>query len=117
MPQNAATLAGRIGILQRHELHLRALIDAVTHEMHIVEAQRSQLEKDCIPFNWLPPELLIYIFVLATLDSLYPIQSPLDTTPVNISHICQRWRDIALSTPTSGKSEKYLTGLAGLFQK
>jgi hypothetical protein len=100
MPQNAIILAGRIDILQRRESHLRALIDAVTHEMHIVETQRSQLEKDPIPFNWLPPELLIHIFVLTTLDSLYPIQSPLDTTPVNISHVCQRWRNIALSTPT-----------------
>lgn len=76
------------------------VIDAVTYEMDIVEAQRSQIDKECIPFNWLPPELLIDIFVLATLDSLYPIQSPLDTTPLNISHVCQRWRDIALSTPT-----------------
>jgi hypothetical protein len=103
MPQNAAILAGRIHILQRRESRLRALIDAVTHEMHIVEAQRSQLEKDHIihiPINWLPPELLIHIFVLTTLDSLYPIQSPLDTTPLNISHVCQRWRYIALSTPT-----------------
>jgi len=99
MPQNAATLRGRIDILQRRESQLHALIDAVTHEMHIVEAQRSELEKDRIPFIWLPPELLIHIFVLTTFDSLYPIQSPLDTTPVNISHVCQRWRDIALSTP------------------
>jgi F-box-like len=100
MPQKAVILAGRIDILQRRESQLRALIDAVTHEMHIVEAQRSQLEKDRIPFDWLPPELLTHIFVLATLDSLYPIQSPLDTTPLSISHVCQRWRDIALSTPT-----------------
>lgn len=102
MPQNTNTaiLAGRIDILQRRESQLRALIHAVTHEIHIVEAQRSQLEKDHIPFNRLPPELLIHIFVLATLDSLYPIQSPLDTTPLNISHVCQRWRHIALSTPT-----------------
>lgn len=103
MPQNTAILAGHIGILQRRESQLRTLIDAVAHEMDIVEAQRSQLEsldKDRIPFDWLPPELLVHIFVFATLDSLYPIQSPLDTTPLNISHVCQRWRNIALSTPT-----------------
>ena len=100
MPQNAAILAGHIDILQRRESQLRALIDAVTCEMDIVDAQCSQLDKDRVPFNWLPPELLIHIFVLATLDSLYLIQSPLDTTPLNISHVCQRWRDIALSTPT-----------------
>jgi F-box-like len=103
MPHNAAILAGRIDILQRRESQLCALIDAVTHEMDVVEAQCRQLDvvdKDRIPFNWLPPELLIHIFVLATLDSLYPIQSPLDTAPLNISHVCRRWRDIALSTPT-----------------
>ena len=97
--RNAAVLAGQIDILQHRESELRALLDAVNHEKHTVEAQCNQLENDCIPFHWLPPELLIYIFVLATLDSLYPIP-PLDTTPLNISHVCQRWRDVALSTPT-----------------
>jgi len=101
VPRNAAILAaGRIDILQRRESQLRALIDAVSHEMHVIESQRCQLEKDRISFRWLPPELLIRIFVLATLDTLYPIQSPVDTTPLNISHVSQRWRNIALSTPT-----------------
>jgi F-box associated protein len=99
--QNAQVLAGHIDTLQRRESQLRALLDAVTHEMHIVEARRSQLENDRIPFNWLPPELLIHVFVLATLDdTLHPIRSRLDSIPLTISHVCQRWRDIALSTPT-----------------
>ncbi|KAF8479666.1 hypothetical protein DFH94DRAFT_492128 [Russula ochroleuca] len=97
--QDAAVLAGQIDILRRRESELRALLDAVTHEKHAVEAQRNQLEKDRIPFHWFPPELLIHIFVLATLDALCPIQLPLDTTPLNISHVCQRWRNVALSTP------------------
>ena len=97
--QNAAVLAGQIYILQRRESELRALLDAVAHEKHNIEVQRNQLEKGYMPFHWLPPELLIHIFVLATLDAVYPIP-PLDLTPLNISHVCQRWRDVALSTPT-----------------
>src|SRR5258708_21426311 len=53
-----------------------------------------------MPFNSLPPELLIHIFVRATLDTFHPIRLRLDTIPLTISHVCQRWRDIALSTPT-----------------
>ena len=92
--QSAAVLAGKIDILQRRESELLALLDAVTLEKQAVER-----EKDRIPFRCLPPELLIHIFVLATNDTLDPIQSPLDTVPLKISHVCQRWRDIALSTP------------------
>jgi len=55
--------------------------------MQVVEAQHSQLEKDHIPFNWLPLELLIHIFVLATLNPLYPIQSLLDTTSLTVSEM------------------------------
>jgi F-box-like len=97
--QDAAILAGQIDILRRRESELRALLDAVTHEKHAIETQRNQLEKDRIPFHWLPPELLIHIFVLATVDSLCPIQLPLDIIPLYISHVCQRWRNVALSTP------------------
>jgi hypothetical protein len=87
--QDAAVLAGQNDILLRRELELRALLNAVTHEKHAVEAQRNQLEKDRIPFHWLPPELLIHTFVLATLDALCPIQLPLDTTP-SISPTCAK---------------------------
>jgi len=99
--QNAAVLVGQIDTLQRRESTLRALLNAATLEKHALEVEPIQLrvEKDHIPFRWLPPELLIHIFVLAAHDILDPIQSPLDTTPLNISHVCRRWRDIALSTP------------------
>jgi hypothetical protein len=98
--QSAAILVGQIDILQRRESELRALLNAVILKTHAIEAER---EKDHIPFRWLPPELLIHIFVLATDDPLDPAQYPLDcldNIPLTISHVCQRWRDIALSTPT-----------------
>ena len=97
--QNATVLAGQMDILQRRELELPALLNAITLEKRAFEGEPEQLGKDRVPFRWLPPELLIHIFVLATYDSLDPIQSSLDTTPLNISHVCRRWRDIALSTP------------------
>jgi len=97
--QSATVLAGQIDILQRRELELRALLNAGTLEKRALEGEPEQLATDRIPFRWLPPELLIHIFVLATYDSLDPIRSSLDTTPLNISHVCRRWRDIALSTP------------------
>ncbi|KAH9974521.1 hypothetical protein BJV74DRAFT_888936 [Russula compacta] len=99
--KNAAVLAGQNDLLQRRESELRSLLNALTLEMHILEAGRNQVEKDrIIPFHSLPPELLVYIFVFATHDPLDLIHSTLDTTPLNFSHVCQRWRDIALSTPT-----------------
>jgi len=97
--QNAAALVGRIDILQRRESELRALLDVVTLEKHTLQDKGNQLEQDRIPFHRLPPELLIHIFLLAAHDTLDPIQSPLDAFPLNISHVCQWWRCIAVSTP------------------
>lgn len=99
--KNATVLAGQVDLLQRQESELRSLLNALTLEMHTLEAERNQVEKDrIIPFHSLPPELFVHIFVFATHDPLDLIHSQLDTTPLNISHVCQRWRAIALSTPT-----------------
>ena len=97
--RQVAVLSGQIHILQRRESELRALLDALALEKHALETERDQLETGCIPFHWLPPELLIYIFVLSTYTALDPAQSRLDTAPFSISHVCRRWREIALSTP------------------
>ena len=97
--RQVAVLSGQIHILQRRESELRALLDALSLEKNALEAERNQLETGTIPFHWLPPELLICIFVLATYTVLDPAQSRLDTAPFSISHVCRRWREIALSTP------------------
>ena len=95
-----AVLSGQINILQRRESELRALLDGLALEKHALETERNQLETGTIPFHWLPPELLIYIFVLSTyVGALDPTQTRIDTTPFSISHVCRRWRDIALATP------------------
>ncbi|KAH8999931.1 hypothetical protein EDB86DRAFT_2802223 [Lactarius hatsudake] len=97
--RQVAVLSGQIHILQRRESELRALLDKLALEKHALETERDQLETGTIPFHWLPPELLIYIFVLATYNPFDPAQSRLDAAPFSISHVCRRWREIALSTP------------------
>ena len=97
--RQVAALSGQIHILQRRESELHALLDAVALEKHALEAERGQLETGSIPFHSLPPELLIHIFVLSTYIALDPAQSRIDTAPFSISHVCRRWRDIALATP------------------
>ncbi|KAH9051819.1 hypothetical protein EDB87DRAFT_1661680 [Lactarius vividus] len=109
--RQVAVLSGQIHILQRRESELRALLDKLALEKHALETERDQLESGTIPFHWLPPELIIYIFVLATYNTLDPAQSRLDTAPFSISHVCRRWREIALSTPASLAAPATLTFL------
>ncbi|KAF8268961.1 hypothetical protein EI94DRAFT_1726327 [Lactarius quietus] len=97
--RQVAVLSGKIHVLQRQESELRGLLDALSLEKHALEAERDHLETGSIPFYWLPPELLIHIFVLSTYSVLDPAQSQIDTAPFSISHVCRRWREIALATP------------------
>jgi hypothetical protein len=97
--RHVAVLTGQINVLERQGSELRALLKALTLEKRALQIKDDHLETEYIPFNWLPPELLIYIFVLATYTTLDPAQSLLDTVSLNISHVCRRWRDISLSTP------------------
>jgi hypothetical protein len=92
-------LSGKIHDIQRREAELRTLLDELALERQALEAERDQLETGTIPFHWLPPELLIHIFVLSTYSALDPAQSRIDTAPYSISHVCRRWREIALATP------------------
>jgi F-box-like len=97
--RNTAVLTGQIDILERQGSELRALLNALTLQKRSLEVERHNLETERIPINWLPPELLIHIFVFVTYTAFDPTQSQLDIVPLHISHVCQRWRDIALSTP------------------
>ncbi|KAI0292341.1 hypothetical protein B0F90DRAFT_1928563 [Multifurca ochricompacta] len=104
--RNIAVLSGKVDTLERRESELRDLLNAIALEKRALVAERAQLEAERTPFHWLPPELLIHIFLLATTtttttyhDALDLTESRLDIAPVDISHVCQRWRNIALSTP------------------
>lgn len=48
------------------------------------------------PIHRLPHELLSLIFLMATHDSYDPYEAT--RSPVQITHVCSRWRQIALST-------------------
>lgn len=43
------------------------------------------------PIHLIPPELLSYIFILASYQEVM--------FPVRVSHVCRNWRDLALRTP------------------
>ncbi|KAH9970540.1 hypothetical protein BGW80DRAFT_1253960 [Lactifluus volemus] len=96
--RSIAVLTGQIDALERQRSELRALLNSLTLQKQALEVEHD-LETERILFDWLPPELLIYIFVLSTYDALDSTRLRLDIVPFNISHVCRRWREIALSTP------------------
>ncbi|KAI0055314.1 hypothetical protein BV25DRAFT_226872 [Artomyces pyxidatus] len=92
-----AVISGKIGILQKTQEQLRILLDSNQASIATLEAERRDLEAQRYPIHWLPPELLIQIFVLAT--DTYDATAHIDITPVRLSHVCRKWRDISLSEP------------------
>lgn len=75
---------------------LQKLKDEHTEERRVAEAQRNELEAQKEPANWLPPELLIHIFLeLADMDFKDPDYRP----PMVVSQVCAKWRTIAISAP------------------
>ncbi|KAH8998508.1 hypothetical protein EDB92DRAFT_1177704 [Lactarius akahatsu] len=71
----------RLGDVSKHETRRRELTDLREH----LEAQTK------CPVSGIPVELLLTIFILSG-------------NPVVISHVCRRWREIALSQPTLWRS-------------
>ncbi|PPQ90697.1 hypothetical protein CVT25_005005 [Psilocybe cyanescens] len=69
--------------------------DALTVERKATEKQRAELEAQKEPINWLPVEMLIQVFsTFADLDFENVNYRP----SVIVSHVCTKWRGIALST-------------------
>ena len=62
---------------------IESLLNGVLRQVHI-------LKSDLRPINRLPPELLVYIFAFLGGGSLV----------VPASHVCQKWREIALGAPS-----------------
>ena len=93
----------KIQTLRRREADFQRILDnieelkaEVTAERIGLEAKRNHLEAQKEPINWLPMELLIQIFLgLLDFDSEDPRYRP----PFIVSHVCTKWRAIALSTP------------------
>ncbi|KAF9486006.1 hypothetical protein BDN70DRAFT_916544 [Pholiota conissans] len=56
----------------------------------------SELQEEPYTLDVLPPELLSYIFTFAWPKRRFAHQVPFE---VQLSHVCRKWREIALSTP------------------
>ena len=74
---------------------LSKMKNETTKERVGLEKQRKEVQAQNAPINWLPPELLTQIFVAFAASDVEETQYP----PVILSHICMKWRVIALSTP------------------
>ncbi|KAF4610169.1 hypothetical protein D9613_010255 [Agrocybe pediades] len=76
---------------------LQKMKDEVTKEREMVQRERKGLEDEKQPINWLPAELLAEIFLAAS--EVEPSEDDrYHKPPVIISHVCAKWRTVALST-------------------
>lgn len=60
-----------------------------------LEKQRKDVQSQKAPINWLPQELLTQIFLVFAKSDIEGSQYP----PIILSHVCAKWRIIALATP------------------
>ena len=91
------------------EANLSTLENEIARMQSILNTLRSQRAQgmSCIkfyrealaPHRKLPNEVLGEIFVYATLIVTLPPKEYWREAPWNISHVCAKWRDIALTTP------------------
>ncbi|KAF7368740.1 hypothetical protein MVEN_00198900 [Mycena venus] len=93
-------LRAREADFQRILEDMQRLKDSVCSERQELEAKQRELHSERQPINWLPAELLIHVFITFTeadSDSHDPT-AVYHRAPVVLSHVCSRWRSIALST-------------------
>jgi hypothetical protein len=99
--------------LERELQQISQLQKSISAEKTVLEARQRELEAQQIPINWLPNELLIAIFLEATRADLTSADLALiddppgihdavwfHRPPVVLSHVCRRWRELAISTST-----------------
>jgi F-box-like len=92
--------------------------DGMLAEQRTLHLQQLELDAERLPINWLPVEILIQIFidfvqadlgegfVTASNESVAP---QCYRSPVIISHVCEKWRDIALATSKLWSRIRYYT--------
>lgn len=102
VPTSQAMVHEDLLLLQNYEQRL-------IQELGRIVSRRSQLihlsigfAKAKVTLDSLPPELLIQVFLHATfVDKRQPywyLNPSLEWSPVAISHVCRRWRSLALGT-------------------
>lgn len=107
-----AAIQAQLELLERREeefeklvLDMKRLTESWAEEKRTLTAKALELEAQRHPIHWLPSELLAQIF-LAAADYDDDDYSQLDEwtvfhhPSVTISHVCQRWRDIATTIPS-----------------
>ncbi|KAF7303611.1 hypothetical protein MIND_00590400 [Mycena indigotica] len=92
----------QLRLLRSQEADYQILLDDIFARKHAVstqrkelEARRRELDRQRHPIHWLPPELLIHIF-LAVVHDDSPTVAPFHRAPVVLSHVCSRWRSLTL---------------------
>ncbi|KAI6038546.1 hypothetical protein EDC04DRAFT_1951665 [Pisolithus marmoratus] len=97
-------IAAQLAILQRREDDFTRILndmtqlrDSVQTEQAMLNARVAQLQSQKIPINWLPSELLIQIFLVFAAEET-TTRLPYNPAPLVISHICCKWRQLALTT-------------------
>ena len=100
-------LTAQLSVLQRREDDFSRIVEDMVKLQNSVRAERAavdskitELESQKQPINWLPTELLIDIFLTRTEDEStdFAIGLPYNSAPVVISHVCHKWRELALAT-------------------
>lgn len=108
-----ASVKAQLELLERREeqfeklLHdMQRLKESLSAEKMTLTAKALALEAERHPIHWLPSELLAQIFFVFV-DSMKrdDVGVPEDATAfhhpsVTISHVCQRWRNIAILLPS-----------------
>ncbi|KAJ7478079.1 hypothetical protein FB451DRAFT_1395881 [Mycena latifolia] len=82
-----------LALLDWHCADSRAPLLKQSMSVHGCLSLRGRTELDR-----LPNELLSAIFILAIEQDFHDESDPLTTSPTTISHICRRWRQVALTT-------------------
>lgn len=100
-------LTAQLSVLQRREDDFARILEDMARLQSSIRAERealvskiTDLESQKQPINWLPTELLIEIFLIRTEDESAGLATglPYNPAPVIISHVCHKWRELALTT-------------------
>ncbi|KAJ7605291.1 hypothetical protein FB45DRAFT_1069411 [Roridomyces roridus] len=89
----------RLASLDTNISDLRAQLMQLEDERSLLSDSLQKNTAVTSPLRWIPPEVLAEIFTW-TLPEHYEKPARVDECPWVLGHICSRWREIALSTPS-----------------
>ncbi|KIK20902.1 hypothetical protein PISMIDRAFT_105090, partial [Pisolithus microcarpus 441] len=91
----------RIAALEVEKQELTKGLNHVNETIHSLRSRVAQIENGTVPISCLPSDVLEIIFDESR-RLLFPwagFRRPLPIE-VQLSHVCRRWRQVALSTPS-----------------